>query len=27
GLITLEGDAKTLLNNPKVQAAYLGEGH
>jgi branched-chain amino acid transport system ATP-binding protein len=27
GLITLEGDAKTLLNDPKVQAAYLGEGH
>jgi branched-chain amino acid transport system ATP-binding protein len=25
GEITLEGDAATLLNNPKVRAAYLGE--
>ncbi len=25
GLITIHGDAKTLLNDPKVQAAYLGE--
>ncbi len=25
GLITLHGDAKALLNDPKVQAAYLGE--
>ncbi|MET3105228.1 branched-chain amino acid transport system ATP-binding protein [Oxalobacteraceae bacterium GrIS 2.11] len=25
GLITIQGDAKTLLNDPKVQAAYLGE--
>jgi branched-chain amino acid transport system ATP-binding protein len=27
GEITLSGDAKMLLNDPKVQAAYLGEGH
>lgn len=26
GLITLEGPAKSLLNNPSVQAAYLGLG-
>ncbi len=25
GLITLSGDAKSLLNNPKVREAYLGE--
>jgi branched-chain amino acid transport system ATP-binding protein len=25
GLITMTGDAKTLLNDPKVRAAYLGE--
>jgi len=25
GLITMSGDAKTLLNDPKVRAAYLGE--
>jgi len=25
GLVTLEGDAATLLHDPKVQAAYLGE--
>jgi len=25
GSITIQGDAKTLLNDPKVQAAYLGE--
>jgi branched-chain amino acid transport system ATP-binding protein len=25
GLITIHGDAKTLLDDPKVQAAYLGE--
>jgi branched-chain amino acid transport system ATP-binding protein len=25
GLITLSGDAKTMLNDPKVRAAYLGE--
>jgi len=25
GLITLTGDAKELLNDPKVRAAYLGE--
>ena len=25
GLITLEGEAKTLLNDPKVREAYLGE--
>jgi branched-chain amino acid transport system ATP-binding protein len=25
GLITLSGDAKELLNDPKVRAAYLGE--
>ena len=25
GLITLSGDAKTLLNDPKVREAYLGE--
>jgi branched-chain amino acid transport system ATP-binding protein len=26
GLITLEGPAQSLLNNPSVQAAYLGLG-
>ncbi|TDP58930.1 branched-subunit amino acid ATP-binding cassette transporter, partial [Roseateles toxinivorans] len=25
GKITLSGDAKDLLNDPKVRAAYLGE--
>ncbi|AZP13460.1 MULTISPECIES: ABC transporter ATP-binding protein [Undibacterium] len=25
GLITMSGDAKDMLNDPKVQAAYLGE--
>jgi branched-chain amino acid transport system ATP-binding protein len=25
GLITLSGDAKVLLNDPGVRAAYLGE--
>jgi branched-chain amino acid transport system ATP-binding protein len=25
GVITLEGTGEELLNNPKVQAAYLGE--
>ena len=25
GLITLSGDAKSMLNDPKVRAAYLGE--
>jgi branched-chain amino acid transport system ATP-binding protein len=25
GLITLSGDAKSLLNDPKVREAYLGE--
>jgi branched-chain amino acid transport system ATP-binding protein len=25
GLITLAGDAKEMLNDPKVRAAYLGE--
>lgn len=25
GLITMEGDAKVMLNDPKVRAAYLGE--
>jgi branched-chain amino acid transport system ATP-binding protein len=27
GQITISGDAKTLLDDPKVKAAYLGEGH
>ncbi len=27
GVITLEGDAKAMLDDPKVKAAYLGEGH
>jgi branched-chain amino acid transport system ATP-binding protein len=27
GQITLSGDAKQLLDDPKVKAAYLGEGH
>ncbi|MBI3727822.1 ABC transporter ATP-binding protein [Undibacterium sp. Ji83W] len=26
GAITMSGDAKDMLNDPKVQAAYLGEG-
>ena len=26
GVITMSGDAKDMLNDPKVQAAYLGEG-
>jgi branched-chain amino acid transport system ATP-binding protein len=26
GLITMTGNAKDMLNDPKVQAAYLGEG-
>ena len=26
GLITMSGNAKDMLNDPKVQAAYLGEG-
>jgi branched-chain amino acid transport system ATP-binding protein len=25
GLITITGDAKEMLNDPKVRAAYLGE--
>jgi branched-chain amino acid transport system ATP-binding protein len=25
GLITMAGDAKVMLNDPKVRAAYLGE--
>jgi branched-chain amino acid transport system ATP-binding protein len=25
GLITMTGDAKIMLNDPKVRAAYLGE--
>jgi branched-chain amino acid transport system ATP-binding protein len=25
GLITMSGDAKAMLNDPKVRAAYLGE--
>jgi len=25
GLITISGDAKEMLNDPKVRAAYLGE--
>ena len=25
GLITMTGDAKAMLNDPKVRAAYLGE--
>jgi branched-chain amino acid transport system ATP-binding protein len=27
GLITLTGDAKSMLDDPKVRAAYLGEAH
>ena len=27
GEITVSGDAKALLDDPKVKAAYLGEGH
>ena len=26
GLVTMSGNAKEMLNDPKVQAAYLGEG-
>jgi branched-chain amino acid transport system ATP-binding protein len=26
GLITLEGESQSLLSNPKVREAYLGEG-
>jgi branched-chain amino acid transport system ATP-binding protein len=25
GLVTMTGDAKTMLDDPKVRAAYLGE--
>jgi branched-chain amino acid transport system ATP-binding protein len=25
GLITMTGDAKSMLNDPRVKAAYLGE--
>jgi branched-chain amino acid transport system ATP-binding protein len=25
GIITMTGDAKQMLNDPKVRAAYLGE--
>jgi branched-chain amino acid transport system ATP-binding protein len=25
GLVTMSGDAKTMLDDPKVRAAYLGE--
>jgi branched-chain amino acid transport system ATP-binding protein len=25
GLVTMSGDAKTMLHDPKVRAAYLGE--
>jgi branched-chain amino acid transport system ATP-binding protein len=25
GLVTMSGDAKTMLKDPKVRAAYLGE--
>jgi len=25
GLITMSGDAKEMLNDPRVRAAYLGE--
>jgi branched-chain amino acid transport system ATP-binding protein len=25
GIITMSGDAKQMLNDPKVRAAYLGE--
>jgi branched-chain amino acid transport system ATP-binding protein len=25
GLVTMEGDAKQMLDDPKVRAAYLGE--
>jgi len=25
GIITMHGDAKQMLNDPKVRAAYLGE--
>ncbi|ONN64386.1 ABC transporter ATP-binding protein, partial [Herbaspirillum sp. VT-16-41] len=26
GLITMEGEAKQMLDDPRVKAAYLGEG-
>jgi branched-chain amino acid transport system ATP-binding protein len=26
GLITMSGDAKDMLNDPRVREAYLGEG-
>ena len=26
GLVTMQGDAQQMLNDPKVKAAYLGEG-
>jgi len=25
GMVTMEGDAKQMLDDPKVRAAYLGE--
>jgi branched-chain amino acid transport system ATP-binding protein len=25
GIVTMTGDAKLMLNDPKVRAAYLGE--
>jgi branched-chain amino acid transport system ATP-binding protein len=25
GIVTMSGDAKQMLNDPKVRAAYLGE--
>jgi branched-chain amino acid transport system ATP-binding protein len=27
GLITLSGDARSMLDDPKVREAYLGEAH
>jgi branched-chain amino acid transport system ATP-binding protein len=27
GLITLQGPARQMLDDPKVRAAYLGEAH
>jgi branched-chain amino acid transport system ATP-binding protein len=26
GLVTMQGDAQQMLNDPKVKEAYLGEG-
>jgi branched-chain amino acid transport system ATP-binding protein len=26
GLVTMQGDAQQMLNDPKVREAYLGEG-